>query len=96
MWANNFFAAHGSFALHYILSGLLEYLEFPIETTSEVSVACMLSFPYEDSITSTVSLHELHIDFLKLYISTGIATHWHIHIDTTPNKLFVLVIVIAS
>ncbi len=73
MRANNFFAAHGGFAVHYTvvyISGLPEYLEFPIETTSEVSVACMLSFPYEDSITSTASLHELHIDFLKLYIST--------------------------
>ncbi len=37
--------------LHYIiLSGLLECLEFPIETTGEASVTCMLSFSYEDSI----------------------------------------------
>ncbi len=37
--------------MHYIiLSGLLECLEFPIETTGEVSVACKLSFSYKDSI----------------------------------------------
>ena len=48
-WANNFFAAHGS--LHYIIvSGLPECLEFPTETTGEVSVTCMLSFSYKDSI----------------------------------------------
>ncbi len=39
-----------SFALHYILSGLPQCLEFPIETTGEVNVTCMLSFSYEDSI----------------------------------------------
>ncbi len=37
--------------LHYIiLSGLLECLEFPIETTGEVSVTHILSFSYDDSI----------------------------------------------
>ncbi len=41
------FAARSSFALPYCLP---ECLEFPIETTVEVSVACMLSFLYEDRI----------------------------------------------
>ncbi len=35
---------------HYTLRGLPECLVFPIETTGEESVTCMLSFSYEDSI----------------------------------------------
>ena len=37
------------------------------------------------ALTSTVSLHELHIDLLKLlYIDVRKHTYWHI--DTTPNN----------
>ncbi len=37
--------------LYYvILSSLLECLEFPIETTSEVSISCRLNLSYEDKI----------------------------------------------
>ena len=83
---NNFFTF-----LHYtIFSVVYQCLEFPVKTTGAVSVAHMLSFSYEDSInlTSTISLHELHIDLLKLYISILHDLHWHIHTDTTSNKLF--------
>ncbi len=48
--ANHFFTARGSSALYYILSHLLECLEFLIETTGEVNVASMLRFSSEDSI----------------------------------------------
>ncbi len=51
--------------LYIILSGLPECLEFPIETIGEVSVACMLSFSLKAALTSTISLHELHVDLLK-------------------------------
>ncbi len=35
---------------YIILSSLLECLEFPIETTSEVSISCRLNLSYEDKI----------------------------------------------
>ncbi len=60
--------------LHYILfSGLPESLKFPIETTGEVSVTCMLSFSHEASIKFTISLHELHIDLHELHIGIFIS-----------------------
>ncbi len=56
-------------------------LEFPIETSSEVSVSCSFSLFYEEAFMSIISLHELniylheqlidlhvlHIDFLILH-----------------------------
>ncbi len=62
-----------------------ESLEFPIETTGEVSVTGNLHTLIKKALTSTVSLHEL-LDLLKLYIDIREHTHWHIHIHTTPNK----------
>ncbi len=58
------------------LSGLPECLEFPIETTGEVSVTCMLSFSYEDSINTYLSIERVayrltqavHIDLHVLQI----------------------------
>ncbi len=49
--ANKFLSACGSFALTTLFSAVLpKCLEFPIKTTGDVSVDCMLSFSYEDSI----------------------------------------------
>ncbi len=53
--------------LHYnIFLSSSGYLEFFFEVTDEVSVTCMLNFRMKTAIMSTVSLHELHIDLLKL------------------------------
>ena len=62
-------------------------LEFPIETTGEVSVAYMLS------LTSTVSLHT---DFLKLYISTSMNIHIGIFVLILLQIYYSLALVRAS
>ncbi len=36
------------------------------------------------ALTSTVSLHKLHIDLLKLYILK--CSNIHVYLDTTPNN----------
>ena len=66
--------------LNVSLSNLPERLEFPIETTGEVSVACMLSFSYEDSI-NVYSFIVRVIDFFiyqraRTYISAFIL-YWY-------------------
>ncbi len=67
MWANNFFAARGS--LHYTVFSAVYHSvwSFPLKLLMRwESPVCFMNTP----LTFTVSLHELHIDLLKLYIST--------------------------
>ncbi len=72
-----------------ILSSLPECLKFPIETTVEVSVACMLSFSYEDSINVYRFIARVAYQLAQaIYIDVCKHTHWNINIDTTSNKLF--------
>ncbi len=56
--------------LHYTIFSVVyqSCLEFHVETTGEVSLVC--SFSKKTALMSTVSLHKLHIDLLKLYILT--------------------------
>ena len=85
--------------LHYTISQRFECLKFPIETTGEVhvSVTCMLSFSYEDSTKRLpFSMHELHVDLFKLYISTCMSwtlaySYWYY-----SKLIILLVFVIAS
>ncbi len=69
--------------LHYtVLSCLPEFL---IEAET-LSVAC--SFSYDEDSINDYSFIARVIELLKLYMSMCMDIHWHIHIDTTPNKLF--------
>ncbi len=65
--------------LHYIiLSRLPECLEFPIETTCEVSVAC---FSYEDSFNVYSFIPRVAYQLAQaLCIDLRELTYWHIHI----------------
>ncbi len=40
------------------------------------------------ALTATVSLHELSSCSSFIYVDVRGHTYWHVHIDTTPNKLF--------
>ncbi len=69
-------------------------MEFPIETTGEVSVTGKLHTLMKKALTSTVSLHEL-LDLLKLY-STYVNIHIGIFIFTLLQINLLLVFVVAN
>ncbi len=71
LWVNNLFAAaRGSFALYYFSAVYRNAWSFPLKLLVRwVSLLSWASL-MKTALTSTVSLHELHMDLLKLYIST--------------------------
>ncbi len=83
--------------MHYIIrSGLLECLEFPIETTGEESVACMLSFSYEDRINVYSFTARVAYGLAEaLYVGSVLTSHRHgysYHYYSKSIVLFVFVI----
>ncbi len=72
-----------SSALHYILSSLPECLEFLIDTTGEVSVNCMLSFSYENSIN-------VYRFIAQVAYQLALALHTDLH--EQHNGIFILIL----
>ncbi len=66
--------------LHYlILSSLPECLEFPTDITGEVSVACMLSFSYENSVNIYSFIARVTYRLVQaLYIDLRMNTHFRV------------------